>query len=181
MWSFARVVAKSGSRPSMAKIGGRALKGSLNNYGYIVYTLLKGGKSRYVTAHSLVAEVFIGPRPPGLDIRHLDGDKLNNHVSNLAYGTRTENMMDEVISGRNYQVVKTHCPSGHEYSGTNLRVSPGKKGRPQRICRECVRMQSLIEYRKKRDARLSPQEKAVIEELRRERESAMIASASNTK
>lgn len=53
-----------------------------------------GQKSLYV--HKLVAKLFIGERPSGLVIRHLDGNRLNNHVSNLAYGTPRENYDDTV-------------------------------------------------------------------------------------
>lgn len=52
-----------------------------------------GGKPRYV--HHLVALVFHGPRPAGHEVRHLDGDRFNNHADNLAYGTPDENRMDD--------------------------------------------------------------------------------------
>lgn len=47
---------------------------------------------RHKTVHSLVAAAFIGPRPHGLDINHIDGDKTNNAAANLEYVTRKENM-----------------------------------------------------------------------------------------
>jgi hypothetical protein len=47
---------------------------------------------RHRTIHSLVAAAFIGPRPHGLDINHIDGDKTNNAAVNLEYVTRKENM-----------------------------------------------------------------------------------------
>src|SRR4051812_19574137 len=40
----------------------------------------------------LVALAFHGPRPAGLEIRHLDGDRTNDRPDNLAYGTHQENM-----------------------------------------------------------------------------------------
>jgi len=57
----------------------------------------KSQKSFYI--HRLVAQVFIGPRPEGCIIRHLDGDRRNNHVSNLAYGTKEENVADTIAHG----------------------------------------------------------------------------------
>lgn len=49
--------------------------------------------------HSLVAQVFIGPRPEGHVVRHLDGNRRNNHLSNLAYGTPQENVADAIAHG----------------------------------------------------------------------------------
>lgn len=54
--------------------------------------------TRYV--HQLVCEAFHGPRPPGLMTRHLDGDPLNNHASNLKWGTQIENEADKDRHGR---------------------------------------------------------------------------------
>ena len=52
-----------------------------------------------VYIHKLVADAFIGPRPEGMEIRHLDGDPTNNQLSNLAYGTSTENKADCIAHG----------------------------------------------------------------------------------
>jgi DNA-binding XRE family transcriptional regulator len=51
-----------------------------------------GQKTIYI--HKLVAQLFIGERPDGFVIRHLDGNKYNNHASNLAYGTPKQNYED---------------------------------------------------------------------------------------
>lgn len=42
--------------------------------------------------HCLVAEAFLGPRPSGHEINHLDGDKGRAHANNLEYVTPAENM-----------------------------------------------------------------------------------------
>ena len=41
--------------------------------------------------HTIVAYAFLGERPLGLDINHLDGNKRNNDASNLQYVTKSEN------------------------------------------------------------------------------------------
>ena len=41
--------------------------------------------------HHLVARAFIGKRPTGLVIDHIDRNRLNNHASNLRYTTYREN------------------------------------------------------------------------------------------
>lgn len=64
---------------------------------YYVATLSdgRGGRAcRFV--HRLVLEAFVGPCPPGMQCRHLDGNSLNNRLSNLCWGTPKENLDDAV-------------------------------------------------------------------------------------
>lgn len=62
--------------------------------GYVCVHLSREGKSTPVHVHGLVAQAFLGPRPTREVVRHLDGDKRNNTVGNLAYGTQSENLRD---------------------------------------------------------------------------------------
>lgn len=63
------------------------------------YTVCLGRGNRYLVSR-LVATAFI-PNPSNLPIvRHMDDDPLNNHVSNLAWGTQMDNMQDCVKHGR---------------------------------------------------------------------------------
>jgi hypothetical protein len=54
------------------------------------------GVTRHI--HRLVCETFHGPRK-GMVVRHLDGNPLNNRLSNLAWGTHEENAADKVGHG----------------------------------------------------------------------------------
>lgn len=56
-----------------------------------------GGKVRLV--HHLVLETFVGPCPPGMQCRHLDGDPTNNSLDNLCWGTPAENTADMLRHG----------------------------------------------------------------------------------
>lgn len=58
-----------------------------------------GRRRKAVRIHVLVAEAFIGPRPPGKMVRHLDDIKSHNNLSNLAYGTHKENSDDSRLNG----------------------------------------------------------------------------------
>jgi hypothetical protein len=49
--------------------------------------------------HQLICEAFHGPAPAGAEVRHLDGDRDNNHALNLAWGTCAENAADKVRHG----------------------------------------------------------------------------------
>lgn len=67
--------------------------------GYSMVYISYPSGSRNRTVHSLVAEAFLGPRPPGMEVRHLDGDRTNARVENLAYGTSAENAADSALHG----------------------------------------------------------------------------------
>jgi hypothetical protein len=77
---------------------GRILKHWINHgsgEGYLVVGLCNGmGRKRKVSIQRLVLWAFVGKQEKGMDSRHLDGDCKNNHLSNLAYGTRAENVAD---------------------------------------------------------------------------------------
>lgn len=102
---------------------------------------LVGAWRRTVPIHTLVMETFVGARPKGFETRHLDGNKLNNALSNLQYGSQSENCLDRVRHGTHHQAVKTHCPRGHEYTPENTYMKPGG-GRDCRPCRRITQAAS---------------------------------------
>lgn len=65
--------------------------------GYPCYYLR--GEGYPIASHKLVARTFIGPRPAGKVIRHLNGDRLDNCIINLVYGTVRENHLDAIEHG----------------------------------------------------------------------------------
>jgi hypothetical protein len=69
----------------------KSIKGSVGNRGYRYFQLQRSNKRINYLIHHLVAETFIGERPEGLVIDHIDRNKLNNTVSNLRYITYKEN------------------------------------------------------------------------------------------
>lgn len=70
-----------------------------NDKGYIQARLSRSPKLHARLVHRLVLEAFIGPRPPGMECRHLDGDKANNDIRNLRWGTPLENAADQIRHG----------------------------------------------------------------------------------
>lgn len=63
-----------------------------NSNGYSKLTLHLNSEKRKFYAHRLVAIHFI-PNPNNLpQVNHIDGDKFNNHVDNLEWVSRIENM-----------------------------------------------------------------------------------------
>jgi hypothetical protein len=71
---------------------GKILKPKISNTGYAKVCLRRDGDKWYARIHRLVADAFIGPCPPGHQINHIDGDKLNNRSDNLEWATQSENM-----------------------------------------------------------------------------------------
>lgn len=57
------------------------------------------GVRKTIAVHILVAKVFLGKRPIGMQITHLDNNRLNNHVTNLKYCTPKENDSHKDIFG----------------------------------------------------------------------------------
>lgn len=69
---------------------GRYLKQHLRRR-YLSVGLSYKDKFKSHAVHSLVGAAFIGPRPLGYHIDHVNGDKGDNRVSNLEYVTVAEN------------------------------------------------------------------------------------------
>lgn len=67
--------------------------------GYFTVGLSRGGIEKTRLVHQLVAAAFIGPCPPGQEVRHGPNGKLDNRASELCYGTRKENFQDRVRDG----------------------------------------------------------------------------------
>ena len=67
----------------------RILKTFINEKGYQTVCLRKNNKQYTVRVHKLIAETFLGMHP-GMDVKHKDRNRSNNHVDNLEWCTRKE-------------------------------------------------------------------------------------------
>ena len=68
------------------------------------YSTIKVNGKYYYT-HVLIMEVFKGKS--GLEVDHIDGDKLNNSLDNLEYVTHKENMIRMIKRVGNRGILKT--------------------------------------------------------------------------
>lgn len=60
--------------------------------GYLKIRLVQGGKDWTRRIHTLVAQAFI-PNPNNYDtVNHINGDKTNNHIENLEWADRKQQM-----------------------------------------------------------------------------------------
>lgn len=96
--SLPRLVNYSDGRKIYNK--GRILKQGITNCGYKKVSLYDKITSSYTTlnVHRLVAKYFIGDIE-GLQVNHVDGDKLNNSESNLEIVSFEENMNHALTTG----------------------------------------------------------------------------------
>lgn len=80
---------------------GKILKPQLVDGGYVQVFLGAGPgrKPRPHRVHKLVAAAWIGPRPPGHQINHLDGCKTSNAARNLEYLIPRENSRHAARNG----------------------------------------------------------------------------------
>jgi NUMOD4 motif/HNH endonuclease len=117
---------------------GKVLSPGTDGSGYRKVALCKQGKQWDVRVHVLMVRTFHGEPRPGYHIRHLDGDKLNNRLDNLAASPPSLNTLDMVRHGRHNHARKTECKHGHSLTDpANVKVH---KGRPRaRICITCER------------------------------------------
>lgn len=60
--------------------------------GHVSVILRRGTNGKPV--HQLVLKTFVGEAPDGMEVLHKNGDPADNRLSNLRYGTRTENILD---------------------------------------------------------------------------------------
>lgn len=83
------------------KKSGRILTGGINNRGYRTVHLNHSDPPEFV--HRIVAETFIVNDDPihKTDVNHIDGNKLNNHVSNLEWVSRSDNVKHAYVNGLN--------------------------------------------------------------------------------
>lgn len=134
--------------------GGRLKRLPINNQGRRNVGLWRGGKGLTVMVHRLVAETFLGPCPEGLWVCHRDGDCLNNQVSNLYYGSPSDNAKDRVAHGNHFNAEKTHCIRGHEFTPENTYKVPTGGRR----CKACVRMMKKAREDERRSKLLPAQQ-----------------------
>lgn len=92
---------------------GRILKPTPDKYGYEYVSLYCEGKHKRGKIHQLVAEHFVGARPDGLTVNHIDGNKRNNRSSNLEYISNADNMRHAWQMGL--------CPVGEKHKRSKLK------------------------------------------------------------
>jgi hypothetical protein len=125
---------------------GQVLKPYDRAKGYKEVSLMRGGRACKRKVHLLVLAAFVGPRPTGLQTRHLDGNPANNKLGNLIYGTPSENNHDRVRHGTHPMASRSACSAGHDFLPETSHWD-GKR----RVCDICAQERGQRWYEANRD------------------------------
>lgn len=75
------------------------LKPRIATSGYYRVELYKSHTKKYFYVHRLVATAFIANPQNKTEVNHIDGNKLNNHIENLEWNTKSENIRHSFKTG----------------------------------------------------------------------------------
>ena len=83
-------------------VRGGILRQQIGTHGYWQLSDIReaDGKRGTHPVHRMVCETFHGPRPPGKEVAHDDGDRRNARADNLFWKTPSENNHDTIRHGR---------------------------------------------------------------------------------
>jgi len=88
-------------------------------------TIVPCKKERSVS--SLVLEAFVSPRPPKMVVRHMNGNSQDDRLSNLTWGTQSDNILDKINHGTNnfndVMVKATNTKTGEVFVGRQRPLS----------------------------------------------------------
>jgi hypothetical protein len=100
---------------------GKWLKLFPKRHGYLFVTLYDRGCWSHLAVHTAVCTAFHGPRPEGMEVRHLNGVNTDNRAENLAWGTGVENQADRVLHGTDHRGEKNYKTSLTEQDVREIR------------------------------------------------------------
>jgi HNH endonuclease len=121
------------------------IKATLRYDGYRYVQLSVAGRSWQIGVRLLVLQTFVGPRPPGMECRHLNSDRTDDRLANLGWGTVHQNAADRIKNGTQscgeaHPSAKLDEPRVREILGSHRAgISIGELSRRYRVARATIR------------------------------------------
>lgn len=94
-------------------------------------TLCRGGVATQRFVYHLVLGAFVGPRPPGMQACHINGDPTDSRPTNLRWDTPASNQADRVVHGTDVRGRDVGTAKLGELDVAEIRTRAGN-GEPQR-------------------------------------------------
>lgn len=90
------------NKPFIRTVKGRILKPArYAKSGHVSVVLGHGENGSPI--HQLVMLAFVGSKPNGKEVLHRNGDPTDNRLTNLHYGSRSENIIDVYYQGKKWR------------------------------------------------------------------------------
>lgn len=107
-----------------------------------------GVDKKMLRAHRFAYTILKGKIPPSKKLDHLCRNRICVNPSHLEPKSNRDNILAEgSLSNPRLNILKTHCPKQHPYSGKNLGVISTSK---HRYCKTCNREKVLRYYYERR-------------------------------
>lgn len=116
--------------PCHQMVRGKEIRNAVSR-GYVVVNLWKNGRPVKRGVHRVMLEAFVGPCPDGMEACHNDGQRSNNVISNLRYGTPMENGHDKVVHGHSRPGSQSYLSKLDERTVLEIRESASELTRNQ--------------------------------------------------
>jgi len=147
----------------LRRVAGRYLVIRPDHHGYASVQMTNDQVRLAKPVHTLVLEAFVGLRPEGMVARHLNGNRGDPRLENLAWGTPQENVNDQFRHGTFSQGEKHHQSRLTNAGVRDLRearaatlASYEDLGRKFGICSRSARAICIGKFRKDAPGPISP-------------------------
>ena len=112
----------------------------INKKGYYISNFYVNGRLETHFIHTLIAYLFLGKKPIGYEVDHINNNRLDNRVCNLQYLTKSENNKKSYDSGNSkfskeqFELVIKLLEEGNTY-GKIVKLTGVGKGTVAKIAR----------------------------------------------
>lgn len=123
-------------------------------------------EGRLQRAHRVIYTLLIGPIPEGLELDHVrDRGCMTRACVNPEHCEPVtgivNNSRSDSISARNAR--KTECLRGHAFTTSNTYVAKRERGKTERFCRECHRINNREKYHRRMEVKVAESNMLVSE------------------